>query len=98
MEFDFNNNSEINIKLDNLNERLKKIETYLNNVNKIIHHGIVCDNCGMNPIKGTRYKCGHNCCKYNVCMMCEKKLLSIHNKNHLFIRIHDSSLAHIVDK
>jgi hypothetical protein len=39
--------------------------------NKVVHNGIKCNNCGMFPIIGIRYKC-IECDNYNFCEKCEK--------------------------
>eukprot|EP00826_Nyctotherus_ovalis_P036439 TRINITY_DN322_c0_g2_i4.p1 TRINITY_DN322_c0_g2~~TRINITY_DN322_c0_g2_i4.p1 ORF type:complete len:371 (+),score=128.00 TRINITY_DN322_c0_g2_i4:207-1319(+) len=35
-----------------------------------VHEGVKCNNCGMKPIKGVRYKCSQ-CGGYNLCGVCE---------------------------
>ena len=109
--FSGNNNSLTEQKVQNLHQRLQKVETYLNNAvrnngnltlnnsvfkNKVVHRGIYCNSCGKKNIIGIRYKCGH--CNYNVCEKCEPLLYRIHDQTHLFVRIHHPNLAYIVDK
>ena len=53
----------------------------------IVHSNVMCDGCGMLPIKGWRYKCSI-CDDYNLCENCEEK--SRHN--HPFLKITYSSL------
>ena len=55
-----------------------------NNKNNIIHKGVKCNNCGMENIEGTRYKC-INCPDYNLCEKCEANF--DHITNHIFLKI-----------
>lgn len=50
-----------------------------------VHKDIVCDGCGMNPIKGCRYKCAE-CENFDYCEKCEEEFCG---KKHLhpFIKI-----------
>jgi hypothetical protein len=50
---------------------------------EIIHEGIICDGCGMNPIRGLRFKCG-SCADFDFCSSCEAK--GGHNPDHMFIK------------
>ncbi len=59
-----------------------------NSKNETIHNGIKCDNCGMFPIKGIRYKC-MECNDFNYCEKCEK----IGSHPHLFYKIKKNSLS-----
>ena len=59
-----------------------------NSKNETIHNGIKCDNCGMFPIKGIRYKC-MECNNFNYCEKCEK----IGTHPHLFYKIKKNSLS-----
>ena len=52
--------------------------------NNIIHKGIKCNNCGMENIEGTRYKC-INCPEFNLCEKCEENCE--HIVNHIFLKI-----------
>jgi hypothetical protein len=85
-----------------LENRIDRIETYLKNkinsenAHRDVHYGINCNNCKQTNIVGIRYKCGH--CDYNICQKCEPLIHIIHDKNHLFIRIHSPNLTYIVDK
>ncbi|KAF9561051.1 hypothetical protein EC968_005867 [Mortierella alpina] len=49
------------------------------------HNGVVCDGCD-NAIFGVRYKCG-NCPDYDLCGNCESSPVSLHDPNHVFIKI-----------
>jgi len=49
---------------------------------KVIHHGIKCNKCGMNPIVGIRYKC-MECDNFNFCENCEENV----GHPHLFYKI-----------
>ncbi|KAG9320083.1 hypothetical protein KVV02_003328 [Mortierella alpina] len=49
------------------------------------HTGVVCDGCD-NAIFGVRYKCG-NCPDYDLCGNCESSPVSLHDPNHVFIKI-----------
>ena len=55
--------------------------------NKVEHNGIKCNNCGMLPIIGIRYKC-IECDNYNFCEKCEKT----RNHPHLFYKIRKNNL------
>ena len=48
----------------------------------VIHHGIKCNKCGMNPIVGIRYKC-MECDNFNFCENCEENV----GHPHLFYKI-----------
>ena len=48
-----------------------------------VHHGIVCDGCGTNPILGTRYSC-RQCQAYDLCMFCYSNRNEIHDDRHSF--------------
>lgn len=49
-----------------------------------IHKGIKCNGCGINDIKGIRYKCSI-CLDYNLCEKCEED--TEHDENHYFLKI-----------
>ena len=49
-----------------------------------VHNGIKCNECGINNIKGIRYKCSV-CPNYNLCEKCEEN--SEHTENHIFLKI-----------
>ena len=51
---------------------------------KPIHKGIKCNGCGMENIKGIRYKCS-TCLDYNLCENCEED--TNHDEAHLFLKI-----------
>ena len=82
-------------RINNLENRVNHIESYIKTCSNTVHYGIQCNNCNENNIKGIRYKCGH-CLQYNVCEKCEKYLDTIHDSNHLFVRIHNPNLAYLV--
>jgi len=56
----------------------------LNLLQKTVHYGYVCDRCGMQPIKGIRYKCA-NCIDYDLCSACEE--IDLHEEKHLLLKI-----------
>ena len=45
-----------------------------------IHQGIECDGCGMNPIRGPRFKC-LDCPDYDICEDCYSK--ETHNEHNM---------------
>ena len=49
-----------------------------------IHRNVTCNNCGIAPIRGIRYKCA-NCVDYDLCSACEAQ--DVHIKTHLFLKI-----------
>ncbi|KAF9173470.1 hypothetical protein BGX21_000804 [Mortierella sp. AD011] len=49
------------------------------------HTNVFCDCCN-NEIYGIRYKCG-NCIDYDLCSSCEALPGSIHDPNHIFLKI-----------
>ena len=58
--------------------------------NNYVHEGIRCNNCGMFPIVGIRYKC-LECDNFNCCEKCEQG----QNHPHLFYKIKkDKALKH----
>lgn len=65
------------------------------------HSLVRCDNCGMLPIVGSRYRCSM-CANYDLCASCmetfEEQLLSplssptpIHDRTHLFYRLRQTT-------
>jgi len=52
--------------------------------NSVTHHGIICDECGMDPIQGTRYKCTL-CPNYDLCCECESS--KKHDPNHPLMKM-----------
>ena len=48
----------------------------------LVHSNVMCDRCGMLPLKGYRFKCSI-CDNYNLCENCEEQT----NHNHLFLKI-----------
>jgi len=55
-----------------------------------IHYHVTCDGCGINPIKGNRFKCTV-CPDYDLCENCEAK--GIH-KEHTFIKFANQEQSH----
>ncbi|KAI9139844.1 hypothetical protein BKA69DRAFT_1083762 [Paraphysoderma sedebokerense] len=49
-----------------------------------IHRGITCNNCGMSPVRGLRFKCS-NCVDFDLCENCESQ--ECHTKTHVFLKI-----------
>ncbi|EED16301.1 EF hand domain protein [Talaromyces stipitatus ATCC 10500] len=49
-----------------------------------IHRGVTCNNCGMLPIQGIRYRCD-NCVDFDLCENCEAQ--QVHNKTHIFLKV-----------
>jgi len=52
-----------------------------------IHEGVACDGCGMNPIKGIRFKCSV-CPDFDLCSKCE--VGSDHSTQHPLLKIRAS--------
>lgn len=48
------------------------------------HIGIKCVKCGMDPIRGPRFKC-YECQDFNICQLCE--LSDTHSDDHSIIKI-----------
>ena len=63
----------INNLLPILKEKILKGEEPSEIISNLIHEGIVCKSCNMNPINGIRYKCP-TCVDYNLCENCEHKI------------------------
>lgn len=53
-------------------------------------HEARCDICGMNPIKGTRFKCAE-CPDWDVCQGCLERSFMVHPE-HTFIRVTDPTI------
>ena len=67
------------------NNRNANDKNIINNINlNDIHFGVKCNNCGMENIKGIRYKC-INCPDFDLCQKCENEIS--HIPNHIFIKI-----------
>ncbi|RCH90920.1 hypothetical protein CU098_003932 [Rhizopus stolonifer] len=69
----------------NLTRRRNKHTTSHDMVPTTKHVGVRCDSCDVS-IEGVRFKCGH-CANYDLCETCEEHAFSIHDKNHVFIKI-----------
>jgi ZZ type zinc finger protein len=55
-----------------------------NRQHTVIHRGVRCDGCNMNPIRGIRYKC-LNCPDYDICSNCDASM--VHDPTHLTVSI-----------
>ena len=62
--------------------KLDKPEIKKNEVS--VHHGFICDGCGVGPIRGIRYKCTV-CLDFDFCQKCEE--LNFETHNHAFLKI-----------
>jgi hypothetical protein len=53
-----------------------------------VHTGITCDQCGMSPIRGIRYRCSV-CADYDLCGNCVQNPIESgrHESTHYFLRI-----------
>ena len=70
-----------------LNKKTIKINVELfNEKQSDIHLNIKCDECGICPIKGIRYKC-NNCHEFNLCEKCENEKGNKHD--HPFIKLNN---------
>lgn len=52
--------------------------------NAYVHRGCQCNGCGINPIRGIRYRCA-NCTDFDLCETCESQ--GLHTKTHIFSKI-----------
>ena len=68
----------------NVNEEIMTQSQIIQNQSEMIHKNIKCDNCGMESIKGIRYKCLH-CQNFNLCSNCEE--YCEHDPTHIMIKI-----------
>ena len=57
-------------------------ELYEDEQEKVIHHNVECDGCGIAPIRGIRYKCSI-CKDFDYCETCEERL----GHEHPFLKI-----------
>lgn len=57
------------------------------------HDGIICDGCGMNPIRGIRYKCAI-CPDFDLCSSCEAK--DVHTASHPLLKIKQADSKYAV--
>ena len=60
-----------------------------------LHFGVVCDGCGVTPIRGIRYKCT-SCEDYDLCEVCNTRRSIFHNEDHHFLAITDTSSSSIM--
>ena len=75
-------------------ESLSKLQLSNNNAqnankpksNSVIHNGVKCEACFMEPIVGIRYKCSE-CENYNLCEKCEEKNGQEEFHGHDFIKM-----------
>jgi len=70
--------------LPNLKTVAEKGKDLDSDIVDVVHEGVVCDSCGMEPITGVRHKCV-NCDEYNLCSQCEPK--NGHFALHLFLKL-----------
>ena len=68
----------------NANEEKMTQSQIIQTQSEMIHKNIQCDNCGMENIKGIRYKCLH-CQNFDLCSNCEE--YCEHEPNHIMIKI-----------
>ena len=96
--------NDLNTKILKLKEELEKIKTNNEEIQKLnqdnkkkvfncnaIHHGIKCCNCGVEPIKGFRFKCPI-CNNYNLCEECEEKNYKMNLHEHDFIKMKNEEI------
>ncbi|RHY29321.1 hypothetical protein DYB32_005228, partial [Aphanomyces invadans] len=53
---------------------------------EVLHHGITCMECQLNPIEGVRYKC-QRCPSFNLCMCCYSAREDFHPRDHIFLAL-----------
>jgi hypothetical protein len=61
------------------------LEQVLPNGNLQVHPGVTCDDCGVSPIQGNRYKCAV-CHNFDFCPKCEEKNKDLHPHPFILIR------------
>eukprot|EP00929_Paragymnodinium_shiwhaense_P051552 TRINITY_DN25924_c0_g1_i4.p1 TRINITY_DN25924_c0_g1~~TRINITY_DN25924_c0_g1_i4.p1 ORF type:complete len:454 (-),score=25.37 TRINITY_DN25924_c0_g1_i4:252-1613(-) len=61
-----------------------------------LSHPATCDNCGMGPIVGKRFKCD-KCDDYDLCESCHTRRENIHNIAHTFTRIDPPRRAPVIE-
>ncbi|KAK9470081.1 uncharacterized protein V1510DRAFT_350352, partial [Dipodascopsis tothii] len=49
-----------------------------------VHDGITCNLCGVEPIRGVRYRCTQ-CLDYDLCQVCES--IDLHPQGHVFYKV-----------
>ena len=80
-------NNELNKQAQDVFQKLMKSED-LGDIDmtpeeaEAVHEGVECDGCGMNPIRGIRYKCTIRK-NYDVCATCEER----QSHEHAFVKI-----------
>jgi hypothetical protein len=63
---------------DIYDELVKHSSTFADITNGVSHSGVTCDECGMSPIRGARWKCAHSSCPdFDLCTECFNK--GLHN-------------------
>ncbi len=62
----------------------KNVKNKENQNEKVIHHHIICDGCGMRPLMGKRYKC-KGCADFDYCEKCYEKNKETHKHEFLLI-------------
>lgn len=66
--------------------RERRSETSRNNM----HYGVVCEGCGVTPIRGIRHKCSV-CDDFNLCEVCNTRRSLFHSEDHNFIAINNTT-------
>lgn len=67
--------------------------TTTDSTSNVVHSSVICDGCGVSPIRGIRYKC-QVCSDFDLCESCEAK--GVHPLEHALskIRVPGSNRAH----
>jgi hypothetical protein len=55
-----------------------------------IHYAVVCDGCGVTPIRRIRYKCTV-CEDYDLCEVCYTRRATLHHESHNFLAINNTA-------
>ena len=66
--------------------RERRSETPRNNM----HYGVVCEGCGVTPMRGIRHKCVV-CDDFNLCEVCNTRRSLFHSEDHNFIAINNTT-------